>query len=371
MDEPFSSLCNCSSDAARPDKFQFAAVVRLFAFSRFVARRLRRCAVRNRWTSGIQAPVQKNRNSLRPGTDNLSGRDGCRRRPCPRTFLNLMRGLQGSDDAIASDSSSRQRRHPGNARRRSGDSFSQGFAKPPKRRNCIRDQHAERIRCRIVPRVQEIGNGQFPGGPFCLLSGSNGLGNGHTRKETNLEAGLDNACGSSGVRRDQHPVGHTSFTRRDGRKESEFRRSVLLLRRSRPVERGWRCAHAVSRRPLQQTTYCKACLAYVLWLVHRYCVLLYGPAAGFSGGVARVIRPCGAGVSAVAVAEFLAGPRSFHRCVRAGAGCKSSGSIAVRRPQQHCLSKPCSVGSDDASPTDTRRRNSSRRIFQRPPDPFA
>ena len=108
---------------------------------------------------------------------------------------------------------------------------------------------------------------------------------------------------------------YPSFTRRDGCKESEFRRSLLLLRYPRPIERGRRREYVVSRRPFWQTTSCATCLAYVFWLVYRHRFLLHGSATAIPRVVARITYSCGTGFSAVAFAEFLAHPSSLNRLV--------------------------------------------------------
>ncbi len=120
-------------------------------------------------------------------------------------------------------------------------------------------------------------------------------------------------------------LGYTNFTRRDGCKESEPRGSVLLLRYPCTVERRRRRAHGVSRRPCRYTTRGASCLADVLWLVYRHSLLLPGSAAGISPEVARIIRSCRTGFSAVAIADSLAYPGSIYRRVPGRVECASLG----------------------------------------------
>lgn len=236
----------------------------------------------------------------------------CSRQIC----LNMVRA-----NAAPASHASCQRWRPRHARRGSGDVFPQGLATTSPCRKCVRHMHVDRVCARIVSRVHQSGNGQFYRRHLRLLSGGDSVGNGPTRREQTTEARLDCPSHRVGLRGNQLCLGCRSGAWPNGCQESKLGRSVRFLRRSGPDVHGWRRANAAAWWAFWHAASRSTSMAYVLWVVSRYNLLLPRPATGISRMAARILRSCGVGFFAFDIPDLLVCPSSPDKHVSKSDGC--------------------------------------------------
>jgi hypothetical protein len=111
---------------------------------------------------------------------------------------------------------------------------------------------------------------------------------------------------------------------------SKSRRSVLLLRHSGPIERGWGRSHVVAWWDFWQATSRSTPVAYVLWVILRYNFLLPWSAEGISRMVAGIVHSCDFGFSAVGIPDLSVCPSSPDKRIPEGVGGGGLRTMTVR-----------------------------------------